>query len=128
MVASRHSRRFAVEKPHGWKQPPIGRAAQLHVRRRPWPLGNRERSFFDTKGSTTAVAHADDTKATWTYNSFSEPSVYTDEAGNQTTNAYDSASERSNNSLDTLTCRGKPEIARPRMRGIRIGGCDTALQ
>src|SRR5262249_61331343 len=35
---------------------------------------------------------------------------------------------RRNNSLEPLTCRGKPERIRPRMRGIQPGGFATAVQ
>ena len=60
----------------------------------PWlqadPLAHRYRYVYDTKtGNPTKIVRATDAFATYSYNTFSEPTAFTDENGKQTQFGYD---------------------------------------
>ncbi len=53
-------------------------------------LGRRTRDFFNSQGDATKMVQADDSYSQYQYNSFSEPTVYTDPTGDTTTYTYNS--------------------------------------
>jgi RHS repeat-associated protein len=68
-------------------------------------LARRTREFFDSKGNPTEIVNADDSYATYQYNSFAEPTQYTNEIGAVTTYTYNSKGDltQETNALNETT-------------------------